>query len=88
LSSMVYQEKMGMMPVMNHNSENIPDMLYLLEISHENYCKRLRNKKGLEVIEKALANKDNFTHLVRRYDEAAKLVDRLTKTFVIKVRND
>lgn len=86
LSSMVYQEKMGMMNVMNHNNENIPDMLYLITTDHETYLERLKKKKGLEVIEKALAKKENFDHLVRRYSEAAKLIDRLTRTMVINVK--
>lgn len=86
LSSMVYQEKMGMMTVMNHNGENLPDMLYVITTDHETYLDRLKKKKGLEVIERALAKKENFDHLVRRYSEAAKLIDRLTRTMVINVK--
>lgn len=86
VSSMVYQEKMGMMNILGHNQVNIPDMVYLLSTSHETYCKRLKMKKNLEVIEIELSKRDKFDNHKRRYKEACSLLARITDVFVIPVK--
>jgi len=86
ISSMVYQETMGMVPVLNHNNHNHPDVVYLLQISHPTYIGRLKKKKNLEVIEKEFQNPEKFEHHQRRYREACSLLQRLSpKTLVIPV---
>lgn len=85
ISSMVYQQGMGMMNILRDNNDNHPDMVYFLTISHETYCKRLKNKLNLELIEKELGKKEIFTHHVNRYKEACSLLSRVTNTLVIPV---
>lgn len=85
MSSMVYQEGIGMLNVLNDNKFNIPDIIYVLSIKHDTYMSRLKHKKNLEVIEKELATVEKFNNFTRRYDEAANLLTRFTKSFVIRV---
>ena len=85
LSSMVYQESVGMMNVLNQNQEKAPDLIYHLQIDHQTYMERLQKKKGLELIERELAKPEVFDNHTRRYKEACRLVSKLTKTIVINV---
>jgi Thymidylate kinase len=86
VSSMVYQESMGMMGVLGHNNPNHPDVIYLLSISHETYLKRLAKKKNLEVIEIELKDREKFDRKARRYREACSLLQRVSnKTMIIPV---
>lgn len=86
VSSMVYQETMGMMNILGHNQVNVPDMIYLLSTSHETYCKRLKIKKNLEVIEVELGKREIFENHKRRYKEACSLLSRITNVFVVPVK--
>jgi len=86
VSSMVYQESMGMMSVLGHNDANHPDVIYWLSTSHETYVKRLARKKNLEVIEIELQDRNLFEKKLRRYREACSLLQRVSnKTMVIPV---
>jgi len=86
LSSMVYQESMGMMTILGHNTKNQPDVLYYLSISHATYLKRLAKKKNVEFIETELANIDKFNKQAKRYKEALRLMINLNNVFVIPVK--
>lgn len=88
VSSMVYQANIGMFNILKDNPKNIPDIIYYVSITHETYLERLKQKKGLEVIEKELANATIFDNFTRRYKEALATIERLTNTVVINVKGD
>lgn len=87
ISSMVYQVNMGMMSVLGHNTDNHPDIVYYLSISHDTYLERLKKKKNLEVIELEFVNKAKSDECDRRYKEACSILERTSKTLVIPVKS-
>lgn len=83
ISSMVYQSSVGMMNILNDNQHKIPDVIFMVNITHETYLKRLGLENKPEQVEKELADPARFKKQQDRYKEALRLVKQIKPSVLI-----